>query len=617
MRKKSGILFFLLLLTGAGLLAQNEKSFTARAPATIEAGQQFQYVIEGNAKGEVRLPDLEPFMLVAGPFSSFSSHSQWQNGKMTMHTVVSYTYVLTTNEEGSHVIPPATVKAGRKSLKTNEVRVVCTAATAPSSAGGSSSPQAQQGSSTQKAEPASASAGQEVFLRVEPARRELYVGEQFVSELRIYTRVNTRPASNSGEVPYEGFYKKALDPESSAQRRDINGQQYVTQAIQRHILIPQKTGELKIEPFESEWLIQKRVQRRGSQSLFDDFFSDPFFDGYQDVPVSLSTRPLQIKVKALPTGAPDGFTGGVGNFTMQASLSKQELDLNDALSLKIVIRGEGNLPLLGEPKVNMPLDHDIYDVARKINTSTSGNRISGSVTFEYPIVVRHAGNFRIPPISFSWFDPVSGKYKTTETDEFTFTVKKGKGEENGGGVYVPGLSQEAVDNIATDIRDISRKAPALRPISYTLMGQPWYAPAYLLVFVLALLSTVLLRKVARRNADLKLVRNRKASRIAGQRLKLAAQHMKANNPEGFFEEIGKAIWGYVSDKLALETSRLSRDLVLEEFRKHKLSDDLLRAFTDVLDESEFSRFAPASERSEMSELYKRAATLIDNLENQL
>ncbi len=222
-------------------------------------------------------------------------------------------------------------------------------------------------------------------------------------------------------------------------KQDINGEQYVTQVIQRHILIPQKTGELVIEPYESEWMIPQRVQRQSSSNIFDSFFDDPFFDSYQDVPVKLATRPVTIRVKPLPAGAPAGFTGAVGDFSMRATLSENEIGVNEALSLKITIRGDGNLPLLGEPEVNLPLDHDLYDVNKSLNTSNSGNRITGSVTFEYPIVARHAGRFRIAPVNFSWFDPASKQYRSTSTDEFIFTVLKGENEDEAGNVYIPGV----------------------------------------------------------------------------------------------------------------------------------------------------------------------------------
>jgi hypothetical protein len=562
----------IILLVTTTLLSGQDDSFTATAPAAVREGEQFQYVIEGSRQGDVTLPPLEGLQLLAGPFSSYSSHSQWVNGKMTMETVVTYTHILRATRKGDLVIPPASVRVGRKDYKTNEVRITVHGATEEAQEG-------EPGRSSSAAAGADAGPGASdpVFLRVIPSNRSLYVGEQFVSALKVYTRVNTRPASAAKDLPYEGFYKKSLDPDASASREEINGQQYVTQVIQRHILIPQKSGEIIIEPYESEWMVQQRVQRQGSGSIFDSFFDDPFFSGVQEVPTTLATRPVTIHVKPLPAGAPAGFTGGVGDFTMKAELSADEIEVNEALSLKITVRGTGNLPLLGEPVVNLPPDHDVYDVSKSLNIGTPGNRISGSVTFEYPIVARHAGKFRIAPVQFSWFDPAGKQYRTASTGEFSFTVLKGETDQGPGSIYVPGVMHESVENIGTDIRDIIRTPPLFTPVAYTLMGKRWYRSLFLLAALATLLTMILIRTVSRRNADMRLVRNRKANRSARTRLKKADKFRRSGDEDRFYEEVGKAVWGYMGDKLNIEASGLSRDVI-----SRKLADrgDPFRVFKD-------------------------------------
>jgi len=603
-----------VLLLFSTLLGGQNQTFTASAPAVVKAGDQFQYVIEGSERGDVYLPSMSDFQLLAGPFSSYSSHSQWINGKMTMKTVVTYTHVFRANREGTFTIAPATVRVGRKDYKTNAVKISVNAGSDPVPVPG---PDQSDDRNPNPPAAAEGSGSDPVFLRVIPSKRDVYVGEQFVSGLKVYTRVNTRPASTAKDIPYEGFYKKSLDPDANAQRQDIDGQQYVTQVIQRHILIPQKTGEVVIEPYESEWTIPQRAQPRRNNNIFDNFFDDPFFDGYQDIPVKLATRPVTITVKPLPTGAPEGYTGAVGDFSMIAALSENEIAVNEALSLRITIRGAGNLPLLGEPEVNLPLDHDLYDVTKSLNTNTSGNRISGSVSFEYPIVARHAGRFRIAPVSFSWFDPISKQYKTTSTREFIFTVVKGENDDETGNVYVPGIMQESVENIGTDIRDISRTPQEFTPLARSLMATRWYPWTYPLAILLGVVISIMIRLVARRNANLKLVRNRQANKSARARLKKADRFRKAEDQDRFYEEVGKAIWGYLADKLDIETSSLSRDVILKELKKRKITKELRNEFLRILDDSEFSRFAPSSEKTDMNQLFCEAVDLIRNLENSL
>ena len=605
----TGLILFAILLNGQDVV------FTASAPSVVRVGEQFQYTIEGSERGDIKLPAMEKLQLLGGPYSSYSSHSQWVNGKMTQKTLVSYTYVFRALTEGSFTIPSATVKVGRKEYSSNEVELVIGSVSAASAQGapGSGNQAAEKGGAD-----VASSEKDPVFLRVNPSKKEVYVGEQLVSGLKVYTRVNTRPSSGARDIPYEGFYKRNLDPDANAQQEVIGGETYVTQVIQRHILIPQKSGDLRIEPFESEWMVQQRVQRQRSNNAFDNFFDDPFFSGYQDVPVKLATLPVSIHVKALPADAPVGFTGAVGDFTMKSELSASEIGVNEALSLKITISGTGNIPLLGEPEVNLPPDHDLYDVSRSVNSSTSGNRISGSVSFEYPIIARHAGRFRIAPVQFAWFDPKTDSYRTAVTKEFNFTVMKGENDDSvTGGVYMPGVVHESVKDLGTDIRDISRTPPLFSPVASTLFGASWYRWFYPLGLLIAMVLIVLIRVVARRNADLTLVLNRHAGKSARNRLKKADRFRKANEPDSFYEEIGKAIWEYLSHKMNIETSGLSREVVLEKMENRDVPEDLRNELIRILEESEFSRFAPTSERSDMDRLYSDAALLIRNLENSL
>jgi hypothetical protein len=600
------------LLLGILLSAQDEV-FTASAPAVVRAGDQFQYMIEGSERGDVRIPSMDDFELLGGPYSSFSSHSNWVNGKMTQKTLVSYTYVFRAISEGNYVIPASTVKVGRKEYQTNEVELVVNAAGSgvPSGASGTRGQEVSEDGSV------SSSENDPVFLRVLPSKNEVYVGEQFVSGLKVYTRVNTRPGSSASDLPYEGFYKKSLDPDANAQQQEINEQAYITQVIQRHILIPQKTGDLTIAPYESDWMVQQRVERQRSNNPIDAFFDDPFFNSVQEVPVTLSTLPVTIHVKPLPPGAPVGFTGAVGDFNMNAELSSGEISVNEALSLKITISGSGNLPLLGEPEVNLPPDHDLYDVSRSLNISTSGMRISGSVTFEYPIIARHAGRFRIAPVQFAWFDPKTASYKTALTEEFNFIVEKGENGDASEGVYVPGVVHESVRDLGTDIRDISRLTPVFTSVKGSLFGKSWYRWLYPIALLLSLMLIGLISLVARRNADLTLVRNRKAGKSARVRLKKAERFRKSAEPDKFYEEIGKAIWGYLSHKLNIETSDLSREVIIEQLELRQVPEEQKSELLRILEESEFSRFAPSSERSDMDRLYGDAVQLIRNLENFL
>lgn len=604
-----------ILLAGTLILQAQQASFVASAPATVQAGQQFQYTIQGNEQGQIQLPAMSDFDLLAGPFTSYSSSTQWVNGKMKAETVASYTYVLRGRTAGEFVIPPSKVKIRKDLHETNEVKVTVTASTTDPV--NNSTPASAVNTPSSQNISAEGNDDQPVFLRVIPSRTSMYVGEQFVAELKVYTKVNTRPSGGQKEVPYEGFYKHTLDPDQTSSREVINGEQHVTQVLQRHILIPQKAGKVVIEPFESEWTIPKRVSSSRQGSVFDDFFNDPFFDRYQDVPVTLSTRPVTINVKPLPDNAPASFTGGVGNLKFSAELSAQNVKVNDALSLIVKISGTGNIALIGAPKIDFPPDHDVYETTKSIKINTSGNKLSGTVTYEYPIVARHAGTFRIAPVKFSWFDPTSSKYVTASTDEFTFTVEKGEGDDEGGQVYLPGLRGEEVENIGTDILDISRVIPDFTPIGSSPLKTKAFWLSVGMLFVIFIGLVLFLRIYLRQKADVRLIRNRKANKLARNRLRVAERAKKSGDSEKFYEEVEKAIWGYFSDKLNIEQSGLSRDRVAELLADSSLGADLEDELRRIIDDCEFSRYAPSSEKSDMDRLYSDAARLINKLEQNI
>lgn len=611
MKFRVHILILLLLFTGIQISAQKIQ-FTARAQSAVQLGQQFQYTIEGNEKGKVSLSSVKGIEVLAGPFSNFSSSTQWINGKLTTHTSNSYTYVFRANTEGEIKIPASTVKVRKTEYKTNEVIIRVLGA---SSTQNQANYNATTVGSQENARPQAQS--DPVFLRVLPSKKDVYIGEQLVSELKIYTRVNTSPTSGLKDVPYEGFYKHLIDPDQTSQRELINGEEYITQVLQRHVLIPQKSGKMVIAPFESEWTIPQRVQRTSPGGAFDNFFNDPFFNSMQNVPVKILTKPVTIRVKPFPVGAPNGFTGGVGSLKMNARLSAESVLENDALSLFITISGAGNISLLGAPVVNFPPDHDVYDPSRSQKINTSGNRMTGTVTFEYPMVARHAGNFRISPITFSWFDPLTKEYKSVETNEFNFTVAKGEGDAQGAQVYVSGLRAEDVEDIGTDILDIHRVSSDFSKIGNTPLSKTWYWVLYIIALVLFVLTGGLLRIYFKQNADIRLVKNRKANKLARRRLKTADKARKTARVELFFEETEKAIWGYLGDKLNIELSSLSREKVFEILEKTTVKEELMEELFRIIDECEFSRYAPSKEKSNMDSLYQDAIKLINKLEQNI
>jgi hypothetical protein len=584
------ILSFGLFTLSIALLGQGVQ-FTASAPASIRVGQQFEYTVRGNKQGSVQLPSSSDFEVLGGPFTNYSSSTQWVNGKMKAQTTASYTYIFRGRKAGGFSLPPASIKVKKETYKTNSVSI---SVVDNVSSSGTSNPQ------------------QPVFLKVIPSKRSVYVGEQFVAELKVYTSVNTRPTAGLKEVPYEGFYKHAVDADQSSSRENVGGVEHVTQVLQRHVLIPQKSGKIRIEQFDSEWALPQKVSNQRSRNAFD-----PFFDRMREVPEIISTKPVTIDVKPLPANAPDGFTGGVGKFEFNAELKADKPVVNDAISFVVKISGTGNISLIGAPKIDFPPDHDVYETTKSSKISTSGNRVSGFVTFEYPIVVRHAGNFRIAPVTFTWFDPATKKYSSVTTDEFNFTVEKGEATEDSGQVYISGLRAEDVKNIGTDILDIKRQASEFSVIGKSPLSKNSYWLGYLIMFIVFITLILILPIYFRQKADVRLIRNRKANKMARSRLKIADKARKQQDGDKFFEETEKAIWGYTADKLNIELSSLSRDKISEVLSSAGISESVQEELLRIMDDCEFSRYAPSSEKSDMNKLYTDAIRLIQILEQNI
>lgn len=616
MKHNRWIIALFWMLT-ASLLHAGDPVFKASAPAAVKVGQQFQYTIEGNTQGNINLPSLAAFTLRGGPFSSFSTSTQYINGKLTKTTTASYTYILSADEAGEFTIPPAKITIKRDEFMTNEVTITVVEGDQQVQTGNAATNAANSG----RNDGSETADDDQVFLKIIPSKRTVYLGEQLVAELRIYTRVNTRPAANMVDIPYEGFYKHQLDPDQQASRERINGVEYLTQVLQRHVLIPQKTGKLVIKPFESEWTVPRKVQRRRPGSIFDEFFddpfNDPFFDSYQNVPVTLATDPVTIHVMPPPADAPPGFTGAVGDFRMTAELNEDKVKENDALNLVIRIEGTGNISLIGEPEVNFPPDQDVYETVRKVQINTSGNRVAGTATFEYPIVARNAGQFRIAPVTFTWFDPNREEYRSATTGEFNFTVEKGEDAGSRGALFIPGKSGGEVTSLGSDILDIHRKVPVFLKTGTSVAASTIYWIAYPVMLLLVILVAILLGNYYKRKADIRLTRNRRASKMARNRLKSADRARRNNETERFFEETEKAIWGYLADKLGIELSELSRDKVAEILVARGVNEDTAAELFRIIDDCEFSRYAPSAEKSDPDLLYREAAKLIRNLEQNI
>ena len=585
-------------------------SFTADAPTVVEVGEQFRLSYTLNKEGEgLQLPALNGFELLAGPSMSTSMSTTIVNGKMSSKSEYIYTYVLEASAEGDYTIDPATIKVDGKERKSNAVTIKVVK--------GSARPQqGQQGGRSEEAEAGASIGKDDIFLRLEVNRKSLYVGESLVATLKIYTRVGLSQFGRSKFPPFDGFLAEELNtPQNIEFRREAyNGQVYDVGVLRETVLYPQHAGALTIDPFELECIVRQRLSR--SRSFFDDFFDSNF----RNVRVMTKSEPVTVTVKSLPeTGKPLGFSGTVGQLSMTTSVSVDSLKTNDALTYKIVFKGTGNLKLIDAPKINFPPDFEVYDPKALNDVRTTRNGTTGTVTFEYLVIPRFAGDYTVPAVQYSYFDTSSKTYKTLNGKEYQIHVEKGR--EDGtptGTAAVQSFKKEDVKMLGEDIHYIKTGNSRLKEKGVRYYGTTAYWLSFLIPFVLFVVGMFLNRQRIKANADLVRVKSKTANKMAQKRLRAAAAAMKASNSESFYEEVLKAMWGYVSYKLNIAASNLNRDNISDILTKRGVDSALIQNFMAVLDNCEYARYAPDSGKNEeMDKVYKSSLEVITKLDKAI
>ena len=605
---RSFIIVLLLCVIGGAKVFAQETKFTASAPSVVEVGEQFRLSFVLNKQGEnLQVPTLQGFDLLAGPSLSTSFNTSIINGKMEQSSEYTYTYVLEAREEGEYTVAPATITVDGKEYKSSPLKIkVIKGSDKPKGNNNASSSgiREDRGSST--------ITDDDLFLRMEVSRNSLYVGESLTATLKVYARVNLVDVQGKKIPPFDGFLTEDVKiPQIRLEREEYNGKIYDRVGVlQKTILFPQHAGTLTIDPYELICVVRQRVAGR-SNSIFDDFFGQS-----RDVRVICKSKPVKITVKPLPeAGKPLGFSGMVGTLAMTTSTSTDTLRANDALTYKVVLRGTGNMKLLEAPKISFPHDFDVYDpkVIKDINGT------SGTVTFEYLVIPRYAGEYKIPAVQYSYFDPQSGTYKILTGKEYTVRVAKGNESGQGTGeAALQSFKKEDVRMLGQDIRYIKTGKSDLRQRGVQYFATMEYWLSFLIPFVLFVVGMILNRRRIKANADLVRVKSKTANKMAQQRLRAASVAMKDGNSELFYQEVLNALWGYVSYKLNISASELNRDNISEHLTRRGADTTLIQGFIEVLDHCEYARYAPgANQDEEMDKVYKDSLSIIMKLDKAI
>jgi hypothetical protein len=592
-----------LLTITLGAFADNV-TFIARAPRVVAVGEQFQLKFDVNVMpDDFYNPDIKNFDVLAGPNMSQFQSTTVINGQVSSRNSITYTYILEASKEGKFTIPAAVVKIKGKTYTSNSVviEVVKGEASAAANRGGASA-----ASSARESKGVSNGT---VFLKMEVNKSSLYRGEFLIATLKLYTRTDLEGLGDPKFPSFNGFWNQVVednDLKLNFVREKYNNKVYDAAVIRRYVLFPQQVGKLIVDPFE---LTASVIEHTTPQSAFDAFFGG----GGTRARKKLASAPISINVKELPQGAPASFNGAVGSFSIASSLSKGKVRANDAVNLVVRVSGSGNVKLVDAPKIKFPADFDTFDPKVSDNVKTTAAGSYGVKTFEYSFIPRSQGKYTIPVLEFSYFDTKTNTYKTIRTQSQTIDVDPDPtgGARNG---LQGGADKENIKLLGQDIKYIKVGATTLMP-----KGEYFFNTAtYWLVLLLALIAVVawfiFLAKRERENADVAFIKNKRANKIAHQRLKKAEMLIKSGDTHGFYEEMLKALWGYLSDKLAIPVSDLSKERASQLLESKGADAETIQTLTQIIEECEFARYAPGGQGEEKSDRFNHAVDIISKLE---
>ena len=593
--------------------AAEKVTFEANSPLTVAVGEAFRVEFALNAKPDedsFKAPSFEGFDVLAGPAISQGSSVQIVNGSMTKSVSYTYTFVLLPQAAGNVTIGAAEVKVDGSSYRTRPLPIEIV------NEGEGSRAQQQQGGSNRaddtQADAQSRIGKDDILLRAVVSRSSVYKNEPLHVAFKLYTRVPYVNIVPESAPSFNGFWSQDLSDPNSARvgRETYAGKVYETRVLYDYLLYPQQVGSLTIDPVDMTVVAQVVVQSR---------HADPFFGGGREVfnvPRKVQSQRATVQVKALPAGAPASFSGAVGNFTMDTQFPSERIAANSGATVTVKISGTGNLTFVQAPKLPLPTSFEQYNVktTESINTSASG--ISGYRQFEYPFIARAEGTYDLEPVEFTFFDPQRMQYVTLKSKPMTLEITPDARGGGGDAVVMQGrgMSKEEVKMLGQDIRFIKLGGAQLRSerVPFIFSAAYWI----LLLGVLALFTMiyVALRKQIRESQNVALVRGKRANKVAVQRFRAAKRYMEEQNRHAFYEEMLRALWGYMSDKFNIPVANLTKENVREELHKRGVSSEDSQRFTDIITRCDEAQYSPV-ESARMGDVYSEGVNLISRIES--
>lgn len=601
--RKLIFLFITLLSFSMNGYAGNIK-LVAEAPDAVAIGDQFRitYTVNTQNTKSFRASSIRGFEVLAGPYESRMTSSQFINGKGSTVSSITYTYTVMANKQGTFTIAPASVIADGSPVNSNvlKIRVL------PADQSGNNRNANASRSRTSSAKVSN----QELFIVGSASKTNVYEQEALLLTYKIYTTVDLRGFDNVKLPDFKGFQSQEVTLPQTKQftLERYRGKNYHSTIYRQFVLFPQKTGKLVIDAARFDALVAKAIHT-------DDPF-EAFFNGggnVAEVRKTVLTPQITVNVNALPGGKPANFSGGVGDLSISSSINSKEVKTNDAVTIKLVISGVGNLKLIDTPKIDFPKDFEVYDPKVSNKFSVSRNGVSGSKVIEYLAIPRYAGEYKIPAVTLSYFDSSTRSYKVLKTQEYILNVAKGAG--NASQVISNFTNKEDLKVLGEDIHYIKTNEVSLSEKGEFFFGSWLNYLLYIIPAISFIGFFIFYRKQALDSLNITKVRTKKANKTATKRMKVAGKLLSENKKELFYDEVLKALWGYVSDKLSIPISKLSKENVDIELSNYGVQEDLIKEFLYVLDQCEYARYAPGDPNAAMDNIYSSAIQVVSKMEN--
>ena len=589
--------FLLVMLAAASASAA---AFRVEAPRQAIVGQKFSVTfwldnVPSTPSGNPAIPSIQNCKLLFGPGISQSSSYQNINGKESSSSSIGYSYTYKAEKAGTVTIGSARINVGGKTMATKPIKLQILPPDRSAASGNQTSVQAYDIDTQTSDKPIN---GKDLFVRIVLSKPTAYEQEGVLCSIKLYTKYQVSKFITNVQPAYNGFMAEEVPVTLQGKFETVGGENYYSYIIKQSVLFPQQTGKLTISSGSYDLTV---TQFETINTTFGRMRSPV------EKTIKVQSNTASLNVVPLPSPRPANFSGAVGKFSVNRTMSAKKPRTNEASTIKMTISGQGNLKSLTAPKFGFSSQFEQYDPQTTVTASPSGATLAGKVVVDYTFVPQSVGEFSIDGTDFVYFDLDSHQYKTIKVEGFK-NLKVAKGSASSAVKYNDAVMKDILPQETGNLN--------LSKSHETISGEWWVWFYYVALIIAFAILMVVYRQKLKERANTTLMKRKGANKVANRRLKRAKRFMNKGQKDAFYEEMLTALWGYYSDKLSIPVSELNRDNISKELANYGLAEDAIGRVIDIIDECEFSRYAQSAESAmPMNDIYSKACDSIGEVEN--